>query len=627
MQKNIFLISFILVLFVIPFSVNALTLTMPSVLNLYNATYAPTTINQTTIINGTTAGNCPAGQAVQNTTASGVQCINVSSTGGGSGTVTSVVAGFGLNATTITTSGTLNVNSSTVQLRVNGTCLPSQAIQKIYENGTVDCKDAGGGSGTVTQVNTDQSLIGGPITTTGTLGINTTNITLLTASVNGNWSADKASYASLVYVQTYVSGVNNLSQTFVQNLINANGNFSLFFSPIYINITGLQTSNTSLWSYVTNDYLNNTAVRNSIASLVLNLSSVGNATAQYPNITTAQNSINSLTANVSTLGNFSNEFPSLYTNISTKAGTGTGTCSAGYYAQNVTVTTSGVQNDCAPDTGGSGGVSDGNKGDITVSNSGATWNINNATITTDELNANTPYDILTGYPVMYTDFIAGNGITNGLGNGLYATAINTGTVDYPANNSMINAQTFGLTMIKSSTTTNSGYWIGTRNSGTSRTVNLTDGECADLIFYSGNLTNNTIYYGFHNSATVSPPTDGVYFQVYPNVSTNAGGVWIKGVSMKSNRADTNTSSNYTLIINTWYKIQLCTVGTNLNGITTANFSIYNQTRGLLWSDNISYNFPTTLHNWGLSATKAGTNASEIITADWMSWYMTRKLLR
>ena len=59
-------------------------------------------------------GSCPSGQVVQNTTIGGVQCTST----GGAGTVTGVTRGFGFNdsGTTISSSGTLDINASIVML-------------------------------------------------------------------------------------------------------------------------------------------------------------------------------------------------------------------------------------------------------------------------------------------------------------------------------------------------------------------------------------------------------------------------------------------------------------------------------------------------------------------------------
>jgi hypothetical protein len=94
---------------------------------------------------------------------------------GGSGTVTSVAGGYGLTGGTITTSGTLSVDTTTIQTRVSGTCAAGSSIRVIAQDGTVTCESSGG-SGAVTSVGTGFGLLGGPITTTGSLYVNTTTV-------------------------------------------------------------------------------------------------------------------------------------------------------------------------------------------------------------------------------------------------------------------------------------------------------------------------------------------------------------------------------------------------------------------------------------------------------------------
>jgi len=129
---------------------------------------------------------------------------------GGTGTVTNVATDASLTGGPITTTGTLSVNTATIQSRVTTTCPAGQYMSAIAQNGTATCVgvnnatfqsrvtgtcpagqyiriidvngnvtcgvDAGGGTGTVTNVATGVGLTGGPITTTGTLSVNTATI-------------------------------------------------------------------------------------------------------------------------------------------------------------------------------------------------------------------------------------------------------------------------------------------------------------------------------------------------------------------------------------------------------------------------------------------------------------------
>jgi hypothetical protein len=93
------------------------------------------------------------------------------------GYVGSVTAGTGLTGGTITSSGTLAVDTAVIQARVTGTCAAGSSIRVINANGTVTCETddtgGGGGGGTVTSVGTGTGLTGGPITSSGTIAADT----------------------------------------------------------------------------------------------------------------------------------------------------------------------------------------------------------------------------------------------------------------------------------------------------------------------------------------------------------------------------------------------------------------------------------------------------------------------
>jgi hypothetical protein len=91
--------------------------------------------------------------------------------GGGAGTVTNIATGAGLSGGPITSTGTINLAST--QLLPTTACAANQ-IPKW--NGSswacaADATGASGGSGTVTSVATGAGLTGGPITAAGTIGL------------------------------------------------------------------------------------------------------------------------------------------------------------------------------------------------------------------------------------------------------------------------------------------------------------------------------------------------------------------------------------------------------------------------------------------------------------------------
>ena len=123
-------------------------------------------------------GSCAVGSSIRSIAQDGtVTC----QTNTGGGTVSSVATDATLTGGPITTTGTLGIapgavggaqiNSSEVQKRVAGSCSGGQMVQSVNADGSVNCAAASGGSGTVTNVATDATLTGGPISTSGTLGI------------------------------------------------------------------------------------------------------------------------------------------------------------------------------------------------------------------------------------------------------------------------------------------------------------------------------------------------------------------------------------------------------------------------------------------------------------------------
>jgi hypothetical protein len=99
-----------------------------------------------------------------------VQSFLLAGCGATGGTVTSITAGAGLTGGTITGSGTIAVNTGVIQSRVNGTCAVGSSIRAIAADGTVTCQtDATGGTGTVTSVGSGIGINGGPVTASGTL--------------------------------------------------------------------------------------------------------------------------------------------------------------------------------------------------------------------------------------------------------------------------------------------------------------------------------------------------------------------------------------------------------------------------------------------------------------------------
>jgi len=156
-----------------PYAIRALAATSAATADALApaATVQGSQISNASITSSKLASNgCSSTQVLQYNGTAWV-CANLPA--GGAGTVTSVTAGVGLTGGVITGSGTLAVDTVVVQRRVNNSCPVGSSIRVINVDGTVTCQtDTGGGSGTVTSIVAGEGLTGGTITGSGTIAVN-----------------------------------------------------------------------------------------------------------------------------------------------------------------------------------------------------------------------------------------------------------------------------------------------------------------------------------------------------------------------------------------------------------------------------------------------------------------------
>ena len=119
------------------------------------------------------SNGCAGGQVLQYNGSVWVCATPAASSGG---TVTSVTAGTGLTGGTITGSGTIGADTNVLQRRVVATCAVGSSIRAIADDGSVTCQLDAIGAGTVTSVATGAGLTGGPITSSGTVNLASTQL-------------------------------------------------------------------------------------------------------------------------------------------------------------------------------------------------------------------------------------------------------------------------------------------------------------------------------------------------------------------------------------------------------------------------------------------------------------------
>jgi len=221
-------------------------------------------------------------------------------------------------------------------------------------------------------------------------------------------------------------------------------------------------------------------------------------------------------------------------------------------------------------------------------------------------NSNTRRQIL-----LSNDFLVATG-TQAL-DPFLGTAIASGTSNQPTAG-IIDANHPGAIRLLSSTTTNSGFFVGTNISS----IRLAGDDHFNAVFQLASLALNTTRLGFLDTATVADAVDGAYLEI------DASGVVTGKTANNSTRSSTGTT--YTISATTWYRAFIRTNAAN----TAVIFYLYNDAGTLLWTDTLSTNIPTASGREVGAAfviTNSGTTAIDLAHIDYMSFAIRRSVQR
>jgi len=174
----------------------------------------------------------------------------------------------------------------------------------------------------------------------------------------------------------------------------------------------------------------------------------------------------------------------------------------------------------------------------------------------------------------------------------------------------------GHLTIRSSTTANSGA----RALIYPTQIMLGGSENTDFILYIFTTASTTIRLGFHNTSTHADARDGCYIEM-----AQVGGV--DGVIVgktANNSVRSTTGTNYTLAIDTWYRLRVA-----LNSdATLVTFTLFAENGTQLWQDTLATNIPTArTTGHGIVATNSGTTQLYLVHIDYQNLAIDRVLVR
>jgi Collagen triple helix repeat (20 copies) len=196
---------------------------------------------------------------------------------------------------------------------------------------------------------------------------------------------------------------------------------------------------------------------------------------------------------------------------------------------------------------------------------------------------------------MATDFAHANAVQDDF----IMAAVSAGTFATVAVAAALSPNHPGVVQPRSSTTANSGVQCATLLTA----FRIGGGEQFDFNFFTAPvLTTITMRAGALDTATVTAPVDGVYFEMA------ASGVIVG--KTRSNSVESATATLATLAASTWYHGQIVVNA----GATSAQFTVYNDAGTSLGTAALTTNIPTAAGRevgWGAILTSSGVVAIEL----------------
>jgi len=201
------------------------------------------------------------------------------------------------------------------------------------------------------------------------------------------------------------------------------------------------------------------------------------------------------------------------------------------------------------------------------------------------------------YRFMFDDFY-----NTSIGGMFRGAAINTGAVADIASGDVAPEHP-GAVLLRASASANSGYYIMSQTS-----ILGGNGWFFRCVFKLKSHTATTLRMGFHDSFSVTTPVDGVYAQVVSGV--------LKFHTI-SNSSPTEEASTHTMVVDTWYTIDI-----HFTGASEITFTIKNDAGTVLDTKIITATIPSTgarAYYAGALATFATGGISDIAVIDYIGF--------